>query len=78
MKGSRVNNEKVVKALSQDLTQGLFPSDRQLIPNLNDIYELELAFYENLILSDAELIRNAAYFSRLGRRIHPSFSDVYR
>jgi hypothetical protein len=61
-----VNTEKVVKAFSQDLTQGLFPSDRQLIPNLNDIYELELAFYENLILSDAELIKNGAYFSLIG------------
>jgi hypothetical protein len=61
-----VNSEKVVNALSQDLTRELFPYDRRLIPNLNDIYELELAFYENLILSDAELIRNAAYFSQLG------------
>ncbi len=61
-----MNTEKVVNVFSWDLTQGLFPSDRQLIPNLNDIYELELAFYENRILSDAELIRNGAYFSLIG------------
>ena len=61
-----MNAKMVIHALSQDLTQGLFPPDRQLIPNLNDIYELELAFYENLILSEAELIKNGAYFSLIG------------
>ena len=61
-----MNSAKVVNAFSQDLTRELFPYDRRLIPHLNDIYELELAFYENLILSDAEIISNAAYFSQLG------------
>lgn len=61
-----VNNGNVVDALSRDLSGALFPSGRQLIPNLNDIYELELAFYENHILSDAELVRNGAYFSVIG------------
>ncbi len=61
-----MNTKQVVSAFSRDLTQELFPVNRQLIPNLNDIYELELAFYENLILSDEELIKNAGYFSRLG------------
>ncbi|MDP2643715.1 MAG: DNA methyltransferase [Desulfobacterales bacterium] len=56
----------MVNAFSQDLTRKLFPRDRRLIPHLNDIYELELAFYENLILSDAEIIRNSAYFAQLG------------
>jgi ubiquinone/menaquinone biosynthesis C-methylase UbiE len=63
--GVVVNSEKVVNALSQDLAKELFPPKRQLIPNLNDIYEIELAFYENLLLSDAELIRNAGYFARV-------------
>jgi hypothetical protein len=61
-----MNVESVADALSRDLTQGLFPPERQPIPNLNDIYELELAFYENLILTDAELINNGAYFARIG------------
>lgn len=63
-----LNAETVVRALGRNLTDGLFPVDRQLIPNLNDIYELELAFYENLVLSDMELIKNAAYFSTVGNR----------
>lgn len=61
-----MNTEQVISAFNRDLTQDLFPANRQLIPNLNDIYELELAFYENLILSDEEIIRNAGYFARLG------------
>ncbi len=60
------NSKTVVAALSQDLTHRLFPQEFHLIPNLNDLYELELAFYEKLILSDTELIRNAAYFAQVG------------
>lgn len=56
----------VVDVLSLDLVQQLFPPERQLVPNLDDVYELELAFYENQLLADDELIRNAAYFARIG------------
>ena len=63
-----VNAETVVRALGRNLADGLFPADRQLIPNLNDIYEMELAYYENLILSDVELVRNAAYFAQVGNQ----------
>jgi len=63
-----MNADTVVRALGRNLAEGLFPADRQLISNLNDIYELELAFYENLILSDAELVRNSAYFAQVGNQ----------
>ena len=66
--GAEVNAETVVRALGRNLAEGLFPADRQLIPNLNDIYELELAYYENFILSDPELVRNAAYFAQVGNQ----------
>lgn len=56
----------VVDNLSQDLTRYLFPSERHLVPNLGDVYELEIAFYENRLLPDDELIRNGAYFARVG------------
>lgn len=56
----------VVDALSQDLTQQLFPAERRLVPYLDDVYELELAFYENQLLADEELIRNAGYFASIG------------
>jgi len=56
----------VVDALSKDLADQLFPPERQLLPNLDDVYELKLAFYENQLLADEELVRNAAYFARIG------------
>ena len=56
----------ITDALSQNLTEKLFPATYQLVPNLNDFYELELAFYEKQILSDEELLRNSAYFARVG------------
>ena len=56
----------VLDVLSQDLSEQLFPVERQLVPHLDDVYELELAFYENRLLADEELIRNGAYFARVG------------
>jgi DNA modification methylase len=61
-----VTLSNIVDALAKNLTQQLFPPERQLVPHLDDVYELELAFYENELLSDKELVRNAAYFSRIG------------
>jgi DNA modification methylase len=51
--------------LSQGLTEQLFPAERQLIPGIDDSYELELAFYENRLLDDASLLRNSGYFARV-------------
>ncbi len=56
----------VVDILSQDLATQLFPPERQLVPHLDDVYELELAFYENGLLTDEELVRNGAYFAQVG------------
>jgi len=61
-----VNLPNVVDALSQDLTQQLFPAERRLVPYLDDVYELELAFYENQLLADEEIVRNAGYFASIG------------
>jgi hypothetical protein len=57
--------QNVVDALSEDLVEKLFPPERQLLPHLDDVYELKLAFHENQLLPDDELIRNAAYFARV-------------
>ncbi len=55
-------------ALSQEIEARLFSPERELLPNLDDIYELQLAFYENLILSEAEILHNGAYFAKAGGR----------
>jgi len=57
----------IADALSKDLTSQLFPPERQLLPNLDDVYELQIAFHENQLLTDEELVRNAAYFARIGK-----------
>ena len=61
-----MNPPNVTDVLTQDLKEKLFSPKYQLLPNLDDVYELELAFYENQILSDKELVRNGAYFARVG------------
>ncbi|MDD3183670.1 MAG: DNA methyltransferase, partial [Alphaproteobacteria bacterium] len=52
--------------LSNSLAEHLFSANRELIPDIDDYYELELAFYENQLLDDQSLIQNAAYFSQVG------------
>lgn len=51
--------------LARDLIGHLFPPERQLVPNVDEAYELEIAFLEHQFLSDSELIRNGAYFSKI-------------
>jgi len=57
-----LNSLNIADILSKPLTQSLFPPGYELTPDLNDLYELELAFYEKQILFDDELLKNGAYF----------------
>jgi hypothetical protein len=68
---SSVNN--AVEVLSQDLARHLFPPERHLVPNLDDVYELEIAFYENRSLPDDQLVKNGAYFARVGDKFTHHF-----
>lgn len=52
--------------LSGSIHQRLFPAHLELLPEVNEVYELALAFYESQILSAPDLIRNGAYFMRVG------------
>ncbi len=52
--------------LSSNVYQKLFPPHLELVPQLNEVYELELAFYESNVLSGEEIFRNGAYFARVG------------
>ena len=49
--------------LSQNMVKSLLPENLELVPQLNEVYELELAFYESQILSEIELLKNGAYFA---------------
>lgn len=59
---------KLKAVLSNNIEDHLFPPNRELLPKLGDVYELQLAFYENLLLSDTELLRNGAYFAKVGEK----------
>jgi len=70
------NQVSIVKKediFSRNIYQCLFPEHLELIPQLNEVYELELAFYESQILSDEEIINNGAYFARVGDQLTRHF-----
>jgi len=56
----------VAEVLQREFTHKLFPAHLQLIPQMHELYEMELASAEAGLMSDEELVRNAAYFARVG------------
>ena len=58
--------ENITDILSRGAKESLFSKHLELVPQLNEVYELELAYYESKILTDEEIIRNGAYFARVG------------
>ncbi len=52
--------------LSYNITKLLLPLHLELLPDIKEIYELELAYYESQLLSDEELVKNGAYFLKVG------------
>lgn len=54
--------------LSKNLIDDVFPPHLELVPQLNELYELQLAFYESRLLTDEEIVQRGAYFARVGER----------
>lgn len=54
------------QVLKSSITDKLFPPHLELIPNINEFYEFEIAYYESQLLSNDEIVKNAAYFGRVG------------
>ncbi|MCL6611226.1 MAG: hypothetical protein K6T66_06775 [Peptococcaceae bacterium] len=65
--------KNIANVLSDSIYDRIFPSHLELVPQLNEVYELELAFYESRVLSDEEIIKNGAYFARVGDRLTRHF-----
>lgn len=63
------NHTKSADILSKGMYHRLFPGHLVLTPQLNEVYELALAYYESRILSEDELVNNGAYFVRVGKRL---------
>jgi len=55
----------ITSSLAHGINATLFPPHLELVPQLNEVYELELAFHESRILSEDEIVRNGAYFARV-------------
>jgi hypothetical protein len=53
----------ITDTLSRGVKESFFPRHLELVPQLNELYELELAYYESKILTDEGIIRNGAYFA---------------
>lgn len=49
--------------IQKDLRQRLFHGHLELLPQMNEIYELELAFAETQLLDDKALVHRGAYFA---------------
>jgi hypothetical protein len=60
---------KSADILSKGMYHRLFPSRLVLTPQLNEVYELALAYYESRILSDDELVNNGAYFVKVNKKL---------
>jgi hypothetical protein len=56
----------LAEILSRTIHDRIFPPHLELVPQINEVYELELAFYESQALTDEEIVRNGAYFARVG------------
>ncbi len=72
-KGSQRTAKDLSEVLSTSVYDHLFPAHLELVPQLNEAYELELAFYESKVLDNEELIRNGAYFARVGDKFTRHF-----
>jgi len=58
--------KNISEILSNDVYSHLFPKHLELIPQLSEAYELELAFYESQLLEDDAIVHNGAFFARVG------------
>jgi len=56
----------VAEVLRRGFTHKVFPAHLELIPQMHELYEMELASAEAALMPDPELVRNAAYFARVG------------
>jgi len=79
--GLGTEREDVVRALSESQHRGLrsvvselFPPSHVLLPQINQLYELDLAYGEHRALSDNELARRGAYF----RSVNGVYTDHFR
>ena len=76
LSGKDVAIEQISKCsniLLKGMYHNLFPKHLKITPQLNEVYELALAFYESRILSNEEIIKNGAYFACVNKNFTRHF-----
>ncbi len=63
----------VAGVLAKGMYHKLFPSHLKIIPQINEIYELALAYYESRVLSSEEIVNNGAYFASVRGKLTRHF-----
>lgn len=63
----KVNEQSagICDVLEKGMYSRLFPETLRLLPDIKEVYELALAFYESRILGEEEILRSGAYFSKV-------------
>jgi hypothetical protein len=72
-KEKKIQPQNIADILSQNMYHRLFPSHLELLPQVNEVYELQLAFLESQVLHDEEVIRNGAYFASVNDNLTRHF-----
>jgi tRNA G10 N-methylase Trm11 len=65
LKARNNKNDTLAIENSKEVNQIVFPNGFKLLPNVTEIFELELAFYEFKTLTREDLIKRSAYFERI-------------
>lgn len=68
-KSNEINNglkKNPADVIKQGMFFNLFNEGLELSPNLSEVYELALAYYESKILTEKELLESGAYFIKMG------------
>ncbi|MCM2285683.1 MAG: hypothetical protein NDI81_12930 [Desulfobacula sp.] len=67
--GATIESKSPAEIIRQGMYHLLFPEELEICPNLSEVYELALAYYESRILTTKELIDNSAYFVTAGNEL---------
>jgi hypothetical protein len=59
--------------LFRDPLELIFPKRLKLLPQVNEVYEIQLAYMEQLTLTDDELVERGAFFAKVGDRFTNHF-----
>ena len=60
-------------AINEEFPGNIFPADYRLVPGVDEVYELQLAYLESKLLSPEEITSNGAFFESIGSNVSKHF-----